>query len=150
MKVPFAAVWKGRIKPGSRSPLQGITMDLFPTVCAAAAVAVDHTIEGSSILPVMMGESPAEEQRDLFFHRREGGDRYGGLTINAVRRGNWKLLQNSPFAPLELYNLKSDPREQKDLAQSNRQKFRELSAALRVQVQRGGAVPWQAPSRRDD
>ena len=86
------------------------------------------------------------EDRDLFFHRREGGERYQGLTIQAVRRGDWKLLQNSPFAPLELYNLAADPEEQMDLAATNRGKFRELSAALRVQIQRGGAVPWQRPA----
>ena len=48
-----------------------------------------------SILTTLKGlEQPAVE-RDLFFHRREGGTRYGGLTINAVRRGDLKLLQLS-------------------------------------------------------
>lgn len=149
LKVPACVVWPGKIKPGTRSTRMALTMDLFPTVCAAIGVEIDHTIEGRSILPTLLGEKQPEEQRDLFFHRREGGERYAGLTTNAVRRGDWKLLQNSPFEPLELYNLKDDPREEKNLAESDRGKFRELSAALRVQVQRGGAVPWQRPERRD-
>jgi arylsulfatase A-like enzyme len=149
LKVPCCAVWPERIRPGSDSDRSALTMDLLPTICEAAGVDVEHAIDGRSILPTLLGKSQPAEKRDLFFHRREGGERYAGLTINAVRRGDWKLLQNSPFAPLELYNLKDDAQEQHDLAKTNRQKFRELSAALRVQIQRGGAVPWQAPNRRD-
>ena len=149
LRVPACAVWPGKIEPGSRSSQISLTMDIYPTVCAAAGIAVDHQIDGRSLLPVLLDQPTTVADRDLFFHRREGGERYGGLTINAVRRGDWKLLQNSPFAPLELYNLKDDSREEHDLATKNRAKFRELSAALRVQVQRGGTVPWQPPSRRD-
>ncbi len=147
LKVPFCAVWPGHIPPGSRSQRIALTMDLYPTVCAAAGAPFTHCIEGRSILPTLLGEPQPLEDRILFFHRREGGDRYGGLTINAARQGPWKLLQNSPFAPLELYNLERDPLEERDLSNAERQKFRELSAALRVQVQRGGAVPWQPPTR---
>ena len=149
IKVPFCAVWPTRIAKGSRSDRIGLTMDLYPTICAAAGIAVEHKIDGRSILPTLLGESQPAENRDLFFHRREGGEQYGGLTINAMRRGDWKLLQNSPFAPLELYNLKTDPREEHDLSKQNRGKFVELSSALRVQIQRGGSVPWQPPARRD-
>jgi len=147
LRVPFCAVWPGRIKPNSRSERIALTMDLFPTMCEAAGATFDNTIEGRSILATLLGREQPPEDRDLFFHRREGGDRYGGLTINAIRRGDWKLLQNSPFAPLELYNLQDDPKEENDLAATNHQKFRELSRALRVQIQRGGAVPWQRPER---
>ena len=148
IKVPFCAAWPGRIKPGSRSAGRGITMDLFPTACQAAEAEFSHPIDGVSILPLLQG-GDAPGPRDLFFHRREGGERYAGLTIHALRRGDWKLLQNSPFAPLELYNLKDDPQESRDLAtsQRHRERFRELSAALRVQVQRGGAVAWQPAER---
>jgi arylsulfatase A-like enzyme len=61
-------------------------------------------------------------------------------------RGDWKLLQNDPFSPLELYNLRDDPQETTNLAASNRKVFNELSAALRAHIQRGGAVPWQKPA----
>jgi len=149
LKVPMCAVWKGHIKPGTRSDQIALTMDLFPTICEAAGAKVTHAIEGRTILPTFVGRPQAEEKRDLFFHRREGGARYGGLTISAVRRGDWKLLQNSPFAPLELYNLHDDPQEKVDLSGKRRNMFNALSRSLRVQVQRGGAVPWQKPARRD-
>jgi len=149
LKVATCAVWPNHIEPGSRSEALGITMDLFPTICEAVGAKVDHEIDGRSLLPVLLGKKQDVGGRDLFFHRREGGTRYGGLIINAVRRGDWKLLQNSPFAPQELYNLKSDPQEQNDLARKERKKFNELAAALRVQVQRGGAAPWQPPQRKN-
>jgi len=143
LRVPACAVWPGKIQPGVNADYKLMTMDLFPTLCAAAGAVFSHKIDGVSFLPLLRGEPQAEPVRDLFFHRREGNERYGGLIINAVRRGDWKLLQNSPFAPQELYNLKADPAEKVDLARKNRRQFRELAAALRKQVQRGGAVPWQ-------
>jgi hypothetical protein len=44
-----------------------------------------------------------------------------------------------------LYNLASDPKEQTNLAKQNPKIFREMSAALRRQLQRYGEVPWQKP-----
>lgn len=77
--------------------------------------------------------------------RREGGPAYGGKTIEALRVGDWKLLQDSPFKPQELYNLKSDPLESTNLADAERAHFNELAKALRRHVQQGGETPWQAP-----
>ena len=145
LKVSTCTVWPGKIEAGSRSAALAITMDLFPTICEVAGAKSPENIDGQSILPILLGEKEEIPTRDLYFHRREGGTRYGGLIINAVRRGDWKLLQNSPFAPQELYNLKDDPQEQHNLAGKNRKKFEELAAALRKQVQLGGSVPWQRP-----
>lgn len=150
IKVAACAVWPEKIAAGSRTQRPGITMDLFPTICEAAGAEFQHKIDGISLLPTLLGKDQETAGRDFFFHRREGGTRYGGLTINALRRGDWKILQNSPFVPLELYNLANDPQEENDLAKKAPKKFNEMAAALRVQIQRGGAVPWQKPSRRDD
>jgi len=149
LKVPCCVVWPDHITPGSTAKNMGLTMDLLPTICDIAKVKVTHKIDGMTLLPSLLGKKQDTDKRTVFFHRREGGLRYGGLTIHAARSGNWKLLQNSPFKPLELYNLKNDPLEQRNLARTHRKQFRQLAAALRVQLQRGGAVPWQRPQRRD-
>ncbi len=149
LRVPACFVWPGQIQGGTVSDRVALTMDLLPTLCDVADVPVEHKIDGISLLPTLRGEPQETAARDLFFHRREGGRRYGGLTIQAVRRGPWKLLQNSPFAPLELYHLADDPGEQRDQAKTQPKIFDALSASLRRQLQRGGAVPWQPPDRRD-
>ena len=147
LKVPACAASYGSnlIRPGSSTDFQAMTMDLFPTICELAGVRVDGSIEGRSILPVLQGEIQEQLRDDWFFTRREGGTRYQGKTIDAVIRGPWKLLQNSPYGPFELYNLADDPLETTDLSEKNRGKYNELSAALRKQIQREGAVPWQKP-----
>jgi arylsulfatase A-like enzyme len=147
LREPMAAAWPGKIKPESRSERVCLTMDIFPTVLEAAGVASHNEIDGVSFLPTLMGKEGAEVERTLFFVRREGGVAYGGKTIDAVRKGDWKLLQNSPFGPRELYNLRTDPQEKENLYAKEPKKVQELSAAMRVHLQRAGAVPWQ-PTKR--
>ncbi|QGQ26780.1 sulfatase-like hydrolase/transferase [Gimesia benthica] len=145
LKVPTGVVWKGHISPNTESDFMAMSMDLFPTVCEAAGIKVPAGLDSVSILPTLEGKPQKPLRKHWFFRRREGGNRYGGKTIEAVRSGDWKLLQNSPFAPLELYNLKADPLEKENLAEKNRKKFNELSTLLRAEIQRYGSVPWQKP-----
>ena len=147
LRVPGAARWPGIIQPGRVTGRYTLTMDIFATACAAAGVTPPAGMDGVSFLPTLRGEAEPTRARDYYFVRREGGSAYGGKTIEALRRGDWKILQDSPFAPLELYNLKNDPLETVNLVARERKLFNELAAALRKQLQRGGAVPWQAPAR---
>ncbi len=151
IKVAAIAAWPGRIPAGTVSDRVAITMDLFPTLLEAAGLEAHHAIDGRSFLPLLLGGNQDAPNRDLFFCRREGGARYGGKTIEAIRRGDWKLLQNSPWSPQELYNLRDDPREENDLSRSHREEFESLASALRAQIQLYGSVPWQRPeeSRHD-
>ena len=145
LKVPAVVVWPGKIEAGARSGYRAVTMDLFPTLLDAAGISITHFIEGKSFLPTLMGQNQVYTQRDLFFSRREGGVRFGGKTIEAVLRGDWKLLQNSPYEPPELYNLKEDPEEKHNLIEAERETFLDLERALRQHIRQGGKVAWQEP-----
>lgn len=143
IRVPAVVRWPGRVAAGSETDLRAMSMDLFPTVLAAAGAEASHEVDAVSFLPTLLGDEQPELREFWFFRRREGGVRYGGKTIEAVIQGDWKLLQNSPFEPQELYNLAEDPQEQRDLSESHRQQLGALAAALRREIQRYGRVPWQ-------
>jgi len=141
IRVPMCAVWPSKIKAGSRGDRVALTMDLCPTICEAAAAAVDYEIDGRSILLTLLGKSQPAEDRFLFWVRREGGG-YGGRAYYAVRYGDFKLVQNSPFEPLQLYNLKDDPKEQ-NLLDRKHPMYNKLFTALRNHIIEAGAVPWE-------
>jgi arylsulfatase A-like enzyme len=161
IRVPACAVWPDRIKPGSRTDRVVLTMDFFPTICEVAGVKIGHEIDGRSILPTLLGMTQPEphvergakylapgftggfisEDRTLFWVRREGGN-FGGRAFYAARHGDFKLLQNSPFEPPQLYNLTDDPKEEHPLDKKHPM-YQELFDALRDHIIQAGTVPWQ-------
>jgi arylsulfatase A-like enzyme len=146
LRVPFMVRWPGHVSPGSRSDYAGLNFDLFPTFLELAGAEPSAELDAKSLVPVLAGKAgPAP--RDLYFVRREGGPRYGGKSYEAIIRGDWKLMQNDPYSPLELYNLQLDPQETQNIAAANPKVVNELSTALRSQIQRGGVAPWQPPQR---
>jgi arylsulfatase A-like enzyme len=145
LRVPFMLRWPARIKAGSRSDYAGLNFDLFPTFLELAGAKPPAGLDAVSLVPVLHGGA-IPHPRDLYFVRREGGPAYGGKSYEAIIRGDWKLMQNDPFSPLELYNLKTDPQEKTNLAATHKKVFNELAAALRQHIQRGGGTPWQKPA----
>lgn len=142
IRVPTAFVWPGRVAEGSRSSGPAATIDLFPTLAEAAGAVVRHKIDGRSLVSRLDGDAP-EARRTFFFVRREGNDKYLGLPYYAVRKGDWKLLQNTPTEPFELYDLADDPREERNLIDEEREVFRDLAEELRLHILAAGAVPWR-------
>lgn len=145
LRVPFMMRWPGHIKPGTRSDYQGLNFDIFPTFLEIAGVTASPGLDAVSLLPILDGGT-INKPRDLYFVRREGGLGYGGKSYEAIIRDGWKLMQNDPFSPLELYNLKSDPFEKLNLARSHPAEIVKLSPMLRSHIQTGGATPWQRAS----
>lgn len=147
LKVPGIAVWPGAIQPGTVTDQRVMSMDIYATAADIAGVKQPEVNEARSFLPTLLGKTQLPLRERWFFRRREGGTRYGGKTIEAVIWGEWKLLQNSPFEPQELYHLGRDPKEEHNLINDERQKFQQLAADLRGQIQKYGTVPWQKPGQ---
>jgi arylsulfatase A-like enzyme len=145
IRVPAFIVWPNHIQPGAVTAQTALTLDIYPTVSEIAGIPVSHSINGVSLLPVLKDPQQKLPERLLFFTRREGGRQYGGQTIQAVISGNWKLLQNSPYKPYELYNLSQDTLEQHDLLNVRRDQADKLQQRMIEHIQKGGSVPWQKP-----
>ena len=140
IKVPTCFVWKDKIKPGSSCGTIGLTMDIYPSLCEIAGVEITGEIDGISLLPCLLGETVSSD-RTVYFMRREGGF-YGGLCYYAARHKQYKLLQNTPFEQMQLFNLETDPQEQIHLRETS-EKFKDLKFQLSQHIRRAGQVPWQ-------
>ncbi len=151
LRVPTVISWPKMIKAGSVSAQVNLTMDIYPTLLEIAGVPIKHKIEGRSFLNTLISEknttTSVDENRVLYFTRREGGMEYGGKAYHAIRQGDWKLLQNNPYQPLELYHLKLDPEEKNNLIKQEPKIAEKLNALLLKQIQESGKVPWQKQNR---
>lgn len=145
LKVPTCVSWPGKITAGSVSGQSHLSMDLYPTLLELAGLSPKDSIEGQSFLSELLSGDSEDRERPMYFTRREGGTRYGGQSIYAVRLGDWKLLQNSPYEGYELYNLQDDPQEKNNLIEQESEKYEELNRLLMKHIQQGGQVPWQKP-----
>ena len=141
IRVPMCAVWPNHIDQGTKSDLVALTMDLFPTLCEAAGIGFEHEIDGVSILPTLLNKQQSLNDRFLIWVRREDG-RYGGRDYYAIRKGDYKLLQNSPYEVMKLYDLRVDPMEQIALI-DNHDMYHSLFKALQDHIIKAGAIPWQ-------
>lgn len=144
LKVPTVISWQNKIKKNSVSNKTLLTMDLYPTIIEIAGKKVKDKIDGVSFVDELKNpKSNHKNERILYFTRREGGNRYGGKSINALRKGSWKLIQNNPYQPQELYDLKNDPLEKKNLINDKIDIYMELNKLMMDKIQEGGKTPWQ-------
>ncbi|KAB7727936.1 sulfatase-like hydrolase/transferase [Rudanella paleaurantiibacter] len=147
LRIAAGVRWPAGIRPRTESDRPLLLMDWMPTLLQLAGTPVPAGIQGQSFAGLITGKDTlGDRQRPLYFVRREGHDTYKGLQIHAVRQGDFKLLQPTPFAPYELYNLRNDPYERNNLADTDRGMREQLTRQLMEHIRRGGAVPWQRPA----
>ena len=109
IRVPFIAWWPGRIASGSVSDTVIAFWDFLPTAAEIAGIRSPGGIDGRSFAPALFGR-PARPHQPLYweFHER-------GFT-QAVRTGDWKGVRPDAGEPIELYDLKEDIGEEKNVA----------------------------------
>ncbi len=149
LKVPTVVTWPAKIQAGSSSDQVNMTMDIFPTLMEVTGLNQGEQPDGRSFLNTLMGDE-LPETRTIYFVRREGGIRYGGKAYHALRKGQWKLLQNSPYQPMELYDLLNDPKEEHNVIQDYPEIFKQMNIELMLHIQDGGRVPWQKKDNYQD
>jgi len=130
-KVPFFVYWPGKIKAGAFSKQVTINTDIFPTLLDMTGIPLkkEAHLDGISMLAALQGKKPTK--RTLFWHSPVGRPHStGDENCSAIREGDYKLIDFYDQQKVELYNLKSDPNETKNLIFSEQKLAKTLHGKL--------------------
>lgn len=103
--------------------------DIYPTILDMAGIELlpDEHLDGISLLPVFEGQGIAE--RPLIWHYPHYGNQ-GGKPSSVIREGDWKLIHIYEDDSQELYNLRTDISESRNLIKMYPEKASKLQAKL--------------------
>ncbi len=143
-RVPFIVQWKGHLPEGKVQAGLASNIDLLPTICALTQSPLPQKkIDGVNIQRLMEGSQTAEPRKSFYYYYRTNN-------LEAVRKGNWKLVFAHPgrthegFLPGKdgypgklnedfafnqgLYDLRRDPGERYDVSSMHPEIVAELEA----------------------
>ncbi len=131
VREPLIVKWPGKIKAGSTNDEMVIGMDFYPTIMEFAGLAAkpDQHADGVSLVPLLSGAKTELDRDTLYWHYPHY---HRTKPYGAIREGDWKLIEFFEDGKLELYDLKNDPSETKDLAASNPEKAQQLLEKLKA------------------
>lgn len=128
IRDPLIVSWPGVTKAGSVSEVPTCSTDLLPTLCEAAGVAPPKGIDGVTLTGLLRGGNSL--RRDALFWHYPHYSNQGGVPAGAIRRGDWKLIEFYEDGRLELFDLRADPGEQRNLASVQPRRAAELHKRL--------------------
>ncbi|MES2694886.1 MAG: sulfatase [Verrucomicrobiota bacterium] len=143
VRVPLIVYWPGVTKAGSVTDAPTITMDLFPTVIEMAGLPASSArtgIDGVNFASVLRGNAkPARETMFWHYPHHQHYQLGGATPYGAIRSGDFKLVEFFNDMHVELYNIREDIGEARDLATSNPKKTTELRDRLHAWRKEVGA-----------
>jgi len=152
VRVPLIVHWPGVIRPGRVSDAPVITMDLYPTLAEMAGLSVPEAArpDGVSLAPLLRGTGRLRRS-ELFWHypHHQHYQLGGTMPYGAMRSGDFKLIEFFNDMRVELYDIKNDIGEQRDLAAPRPKLAQELRARLHAWRQEVGAQ-MPVPNPRHD
>ncbi len=125
LRVPLIARWPGVTSAGAVIAEPVCAMDYYPTILEACGVKDDEKRDGLSFAPALKGQ--ALNRDTLYWHYPHY---HNGEPGAAIRWKDWKLIEFYATGRHELYDLKKDPGESRNLSESQKQVVDDLAAKL--------------------
>ena len=149
VRVPLILAGPG-IPAGSRVAGPVSLVDVFPTLMGLLGVAAPPYVEGVDLWRGSNGSLVAPGDRPIFFGTDWwlGGSK--GEWKRAVQQGDWKLLYAHPARAFELYDLASDPGEQRNLADDDPERTEALRALLAPQLRPAARPALRVPVSEEE
>lgn len=147
IREPMIVKWPGVVKPSTVNQNLVIIEDFLPSILEMAGIKNYKTIQqmdGKSFVPLLKNPSLKEEERIFIWHFPNKWISKDGPGINyksAIRKGDWKLIYNMRDGSKELYNIKNDIGETKNLSTQHPDKVKALSSLLSQQLRN-----WKSPT----
>ena len=132
LEMPLIVSWPGVTRPGSTDAHLVQNLDYAPTLLELAGVEVPSDLQGSSLVPLLRGEEPADWRDAIYYHY------YGYPAVHmvarhrGVRTERYKLMHFYEFDEWELYDLEVDPDERVNVADAPA--YAALRAKLEVRL----------------
>ena len=129
IREPLIMRWPGNIAAGSKSDALVSSIDFYPTFLelAGAEPPENQVVDGTSMVPVLL-ENKFDPQRPMYWHYPVY---HHDVPAGAVRKGDWKLVENLVTGEVSLYNLAADVSESTDMKQWYPEKKDELYGLLK-------------------
>ncbi|MFT5104528.1 MAG: arylsulfatase A-like enzyme [Verrucomicrobiales bacterium] len=145
IRVPLIIKLPGVTKPGSTCSVPVVSTDFYPTLLDVAGLEArpEQHLDGVSLAGLLKGETSLEREAIFWHYPHYHGS--GNRPTAAVRKGDWKLVRYYETGEEELYHLKDDLGEAKDLAGEDSAKHRELKVSLDGWLKGVGAKMAQKP-----
>ena len=134
IRAPMIVRWTGKTKPNTVSQQVWAAWDMLPTLAEIARVSPPSELDGISMFPTLLGLKQEKQHDFLYWETHEG------VSKQAARMGDWKAIRPSPGKALELYNLKEDSSESRDVAANNPEVVVQFEKYLRTA--RTGSQHW--------
>jgi arylsulfatase A-like enzyme len=130
IREPWIICAPGIARPGSTCDTPVISTDFYPTLLELAGLPLDRKqhMDGVSLVPLLQGK-PMDRGAPLFWHYPHYGNQ-GGAPFGAIREGDWKLIEWYEDGQLELFDLREDIGETKNLAATYPDRAEQLHARL--------------------
>jgi arylsulfatase A-like enzyme len=130
IRVPLLLRWPARLAAGTTSSQVGITMDLTASILAVAGVKPRDNYRPDGIDLIGPLQKGAAVDRTLFWRMPPAPGAAGTppVTQRAVRRGNWKYIDDR--GQYFLFDVRTDPGERHDVAQQHAGLVRELRSLV--------------------
>lgn len=129
IRVPLAISWPASLTGGKVIETPVISNDLKPTLMDLVGLnPQENLVDGRSLKGLMKG-TETQIDRQLFWHYPHYGNQ-GGNPGSVIRSGDWKLIYFYESDSVELYNIKEDIGERKNLAWENTELKEELLIEL--------------------
>jgi arylsulfatase A-like enzyme len=118
LRVPLIVRYPGKIKPGTVSEAMTVNVDYAPTFLDYAGVKIPPDIQGRSLRPIWEGPggaAPADWRTSVYYHYYEFPQPHHVHPHLGVRTADYKLMYFTDLNEWEMYDLKKDPNELKNV-----------------------------------